>query len=99
MSFMKSNIKKYIDMEVVPYIINLKTIIDDLAIKIANDLRNEVTSINNRISSLESDLTNHINNKNNPHDTTIDSMIFSTQFRAPVASEGKDNDYFVELIK
>ena len=95
----KTNIKKYIDSEITPFIVNMKDIIDSAMEKLSNSIVNDLSILSNRITTLENDLNSHISNKNNPHSTTMDMLVLDTQFRAPLSSEGKNGDYFIELIK
>ena len=95
----KTNIKKYIDSEITPFDVNLKDLIDSAMEKLTNSIINDLNALSNRVTILENNLNSHINNKNNPHSTTMDMLVLDTQFRAPLSSEGKNGDYFIELIK
>lgn len=99
MSSQKSNIKKYIDSEITPYVVSLKNLLTGAMDALYDQLQKEVNAINTRIDDSNKNIKSHIENKNNPHETTIDMLILDTQFREPLSSEGKDGDYFVELIK
>ena len=99
MSSQKSNIKKYIDSEIAPYVVSLKNLLTGAMDALYDQLQKEVNAINTRIDDSNKNIKSHIENKNNPPETTIDMLILDTQFREPLSSEGKDGDYFVELIK
>lgn len=86
-------------MEVSPFIINVKNLLDSAMEKLYDQLQKELKALSDRVDVLESDMDAHIANMNNPHNTTMEKLVLDTQFREPLSSEGKDGDYFIELIK